>query len=82
MTDLRTVAIDYETIQCIESVGEDLLRQQDNDRGLRLLTLVLTWRTLGKRGQGNLERIFECDVDESAGLAEVVELHNYSRCVK
>lgn len=75
MTDLRTVAIDYETIQTIESVGEDLLRQDDPDRGLRLLTLVLTWRSLGKRE-------FHCDdIDESAGLADVVELNGYSRKV-
>ena len=75
MTDLRTIAIDSELIALIERVGQRLLNQNEVD-GIKLLALGLSWRSIGRP-------VFECHVDESAGLAEaqVVELLGYSKKV-
>lgn len=78
MSELRSVAVSAEQIATIESVGQDLLRQGDATRGLALLALCLAWRSVGIV---IAPARFQCEPDESAGLAEVVDLHSYSRKV-
>lgn len=73
MTELRTVAIDSETIAVIEAMGERLLRQQEPELAFKLLALCLGWKSAPAS--------FHCDIDESAELADVVELRGYSRRV-
>lgn len=68
MSELRTIAVDSETVRLIEIQGERLLREGENYAGTNLLTFVLSWQNLGRPVE------FHCDIDESAGLAEVVEL--------
>jgi hypothetical protein len=61
-----------EDVQTLEAAGKALLRHHENELGTRVLVLALLHRP----------PVFACNVDESAGMAEVVELQNYSRCVK
>lgn len=69
MTDLRTIAVDSETVRLIEIAGERLLREGANYQGTNLLTFVLSWHNLGRPVESHCD-----DIDESAGMAEVVEL--------
>lgn len=71
MNELRTIAVDSETVALIELQGERLLREGENYRATKLLAFVLGWRALGRRVE------FRCDIDESAGLAEVVDIGTY-----
>lgn len=75
MSEFRTIAVDSETVRLIEIAGERLLREGEYYRGTKLLAFVLAWRALGRTVE------FRCDIDESAGMAEVVELQGWSRKV-
>lgn len=68
-----TPALSREDVALIESAGKALLRKRENDLGLRVLGLALVLRS--QQGW------FACDVDESAGLAEIVDLHDFSKKV-
>ena len=70
---IRSVPLDETQVALIEEIGVELMRRGDL-RATTLLAAVLQWRLLGQPA-------FSCDVDESAGMAEVVELHDYSRRV-
>ena len=67
---MRRVAIDAEQAALLEEIGERMLREQD-ERATKILALTLAYRYAA----------FECEIDESAGLAEVVQLGEYSRKV-
>lgn len=78
MSDVRAVPMDAEQAHLIEELGLELMRRHD-DRATRLLTIFLTWKISSPATLQNIPAAFRCDVDESAGMAEVVELHGYSR---
>ena len=61
----RVVVIDAEQAQILEELGERLMREHD-ERAFKVLAVSLAYRYA--------KPSFECDVDESAGLAEVVDL--------
>ena len=65
---------DAETIDAIEKLGYALYRDREYRLGTKVLALVLHWRGPSSLG-------FTCDVDESAGLAEVIELRGWSKKV-
>ena len=69
---IRSVPLYVTQVVAIEEVGIELMRRAD-PRAATLLAVVLQWRSLGQ---------FACDdVDESAGMAEVIELHGWSKQV-
>ena len=55
-------------IPALEAGGVALMRDGDSTNGLRLLALALLIR--------NMQGVFACDIYESAGMAEVVELRS------
>ncbi len=72
---IRSVPLDVTQVALIEEIGVELMRRGDL-RATTLLAVVLQWRLLGQ------PPAFRCEhVDESAGLAEVVELHEWSKQV-
>ena len=74
MTEIRYVALDSEQAALLEEVGVDLLREGDEERATKLLAIHLAWR------YAKTQR-FACDVDESGGLAELLDLHDFSKRV-
>ena len=74
---IRTVPLDIEQARLIEEVGKELLGAGD-PRATKLLTIYLAWTY---SPEALYHREFHCDVDESAGMAEVVQLQGYSRKV-
>lgn len=62
---MKQVAIDAETAAILEELGERMLREHD-DRAFKILSLALAYRYAP----------FACDIDESAGIAEVVDLRS------
>lgn len=80
VSDLRLLAISAEQIETLESIGEDLLRR-DPARGVFLLSLCLAWRSLGRPVATTPFVCGDDDIDESAGVAEVIGLHAHSRRV-
>lgn len=75
VSDWRLFAASAEEINTIEAVGQDLLRHGDAERGLVLLALCLKWRSVGRE----IAPPESSDSDEAAELAEVIELHGWSR---
>jgi hypothetical protein len=75
MSSVR-VSIAPSAIESLERIGQDLLRRGD-EAAVEVLSLVLYMRSEAV-GQGVQ---FRCEIDESAGMAEVVELDGYSRKV-
>jgi hypothetical protein len=73
MSEMRSLAIGAHEIATIESVGQDLLRQGDAQRGLTLLALCLAWRSVGR------PLPLPAPSEPSERLADVVDLHAYSR---
>ncbi len=63
----RRVTISDQDVHDLEDAVHALYRAHANDEAVRMLRLL-----------GEI-RAFRCDVDESAGMAEVVELNGYSR---
>lgn len=78
MSDFRATSIFPDDLETLEAAGALLFRHHENTAGIRLLALALRLREqTGFRKAGVM---FACDdIDESAGMAEVVELHGYSR---
>lgn len=68
----RAVPLDEEQYLFIEDLGKAHMRAGNHERATKLLAIALAWRV------APVVR-FGCDVDESAGLAEVHELHGHSR---
>ncbi len=66
----RRVTISEQDVHDLEDALTALYRAHANHEAIRMGALALRFRSLGG---------FACDVDESAGLAEVVELNGYSR---
>lgn len=71
---IRSVPLDEEQYLFIEDLGKEFIRAGQQEKGTRLLAIALAWRV------SPVAR-FECEVDESAGMADVVELEGYSRKV-
>lgn len=71
----RTVPIHADAIRDIEDLGTKLLYAGDV-RATVLLTLALAWKYAPE-----VKPAFVCDVDESAGMAEVHRLDPHSRKV-
>lgn len=61
----RTVVIDAEQAAILEELGEQMLRDRD-DRAFKVLAVSLAYRYATPA--------FVCDVDESAGMADVVDI--------
>ena len=68
---MRAIALSDEQAAAIEEVGQELLHAGDH-RATALLSVVLTFRAA-------MPLDFHCNVDESAGMAEVVALDDYSK---
>ena len=56
----------------IEDLGIAALREGDQEIGTKLLAIALAWKYAPAVS-------FACDIDESAGMAEVFEMHGHSR---
>lgn len=67
----RAVPLDEEQYLLIEDLGKAALREKNHELGTKLLVIALAWKV------APIVR-FGCNVDESAGLAEVHELHGHS----
>ena len=65
-----SATLNREDVDMLELAGVTLLRHHENEIGTRLLARALLLRS---------QQMFRCDIDESAGMAEVVELQSYSR---
>ena len=76
MSEFRNVGIRVEDIQAIEDAGYSLYRAHEDTQALALHALALRLRAISGFGGA-----FECDVDESAGMAEIVDLHDFSKKV-
>ena len=75
---MTNATITYQDIVTLEEAIYALARAND-PAAWRLGALSLRLREeTGTR----YPNIFRCEPDESAGMAEVVELHGWSRCVK
>lgn len=70
MSDARQIVLEAEQAYMLEDLGQELLRRNDL-RATQVLAIVLAWRFSSGSGSE----------PEEAGLAEVVELHGYSRGV-
>jgi hypothetical protein len=70
------VSITTQAITDLEKIGQDLLLRGD-EAAVAVLSLVLYMRSeaVGQRAE------FRCEIDESAGMAEVVELGSWSQKV-
>jgi len=73
--DVRAVPVDAEQHALIEEIGLELIKT-DYTRGSRLLWIALAWKV---SPPARTARVFRCEPDESAGMADVVELRGYSR---
>ena len=80
MSEIRRVSLYAGDLEDLEEAGKRLIRHHDTTTGLRLLAIALRLRE--QSGFRAADQVFMCDVDESAGMADVIELHGYSRCVK
>ena len=67
---MRVVPMSTATHETVEQIGLELLKAGD-ERASVLLGIALAWRAAP-------ESHFACDIDESAGMAEVVELNKWS----
>lgn len=81
--DVRAVPIDAEQHALIEEIGLELVAK-DYARASKLLAIALAWRVspairISPADQRARARVFRCEPDESAGMADVVELRGYSR---
>ena len=70
---MRAIALSDEQAAAIEEVGQELLAKNDH-RATALLSAVLAWRYA-------MPLEFHCNVDESAGMADVIDFQMHSRKV-
>lgn len=75
---MRAVPMDERQYLLLENLGHELLRERDSERGLALLALALLWHSAPEIPEPRTAR---SQIDDSAALAEVIELHGYSRHV-
>jgi hypothetical protein len=76
----RYVTICGLDLEDVEAAGKALLRHHESSAGLRLLAIALRLRE--QSGFRAADQVFMCDdIDESAGMADVIELHGYSKQV-
>ena len=66
-TVIRTVPIDSEQAAKLERLGVDLMREGEYEDATMLLAIALAWKV-------SPVAQFKCNVDESAGQAEVISL--------
>ena len=78
MSERRNVSVTAEDIQAIEDAGYTLYRVKEDTQALGLHALALRLRATSGLWE---TREFRCNVDESAGMAEVHELHEHSKKV-
>ena len=62
---MRSVVIDSEQAALLEEIGERMMREYD-ERAIKVLAIALAYRYAP----------FACNIDESAGMADVVDLHS------
>lgn len=73
----RSVPLTEEQYLFIEDLGKELLRAAQHETATKLLAIALAWRV-----SPEVPNVFACDgIDESAGMAELVNLHDFSRRV-
>jgi hypothetical protein len=77
MTSSRMATVYLDDLETLETCGELLIREGHSAPGVRLLAICLRLREQTQLYAA--EQVFACNPDESAGLAEVHELHGYSR---
>lgn len=75
----RAVPITDEQASFLEELGFELMRAGDHERASRLLAVFVAWKISPEVPPLRLREAFRCEPDESAGMAEVVELHGWSR---
>lgn len=76
MSEFRYMTLCAEDLEDLERAGKSLLRHHETTFGIRLLGIVLRLRE--QSGFCAADQVFMCDVDESAGMADVVEIHSHS----
>ena len=97
MSEFRNLRLCFEDIEAMEKAGEELMRSHKAAQGLNVLTVALRlrqeWQMYEPLAEGEEVRWswrpgyrgpvapFVCNVDESAGMADVVEMHGHSRRV-
>ena len=67
-----SATLNREDVDMLELAGVTLLRHHESEIATRLLARALLLRS---------QQMFRCDVDESGGLADVVELSSYCKRV-
>jgi len=72
------VFVTAQDIQAIEDAGYSLYRAGEDTQALTLHALALRLRSLGGIWP---KQEFHCEVDASAGMADVVDLHDFSKRV-
>jgi len=77
VSEFRHLKVCMEDIEALEKAGEELMRSFKTSEGLNVLTIALRLREAWRL----FDPVFACDVDESAGMAEVVELREYGKKV-
>lgn len=70
------MSVPREDIFVIEKAGDKLFRLGHTKEGLSLLALALKYREELHGFSVRVPRRFACEIDESAGLAEVVNLED------
>lgn len=75
----RHLKVCFEDIEALEKAGEELMRSSKPSEGLNVLTVALRLRQEWALYE---PPAFACDVDESAGMAEVTDLHDFSKRVE
>ena len=81
MSEFRNLRLCFEDIEAMEKAGEELMRSHKAAQGLNVLTVALRLRQEWQMYEPLPVASFVCHVDESAGLADVVEMHGHSRRV-
>ena len=72
----RSVPLTEEQYLFIEDLGKELMRAAQHETATKLLAIALAWRV-----SPEVPDVFACDIDESAGMADLHDLSNYSRKV-
>lgn len=74
----RAVPLTEEQYLFIEDLGKEFIRAEQHETATKLLAIALAWKVSPIVHYGNA--FFGCDIDESAGMAEVHDACGCERC--
>ena len=78
MSEFRNLRLCFKDIEAMEKAGEELMRSHKATQGLAILVVALRLR---QEWQMHEPLAFACNVDESAGMAEIHDLHDFCKRV-